>query len=74
MNSLSRKSAWKRSEKQIEAEGEAEYQRIITGSLTSQFLRFKGIEATQMLANSPNSKTVIVGSGSDGLPLILGGQ
>ncbi len=60
--------------KQIEAAGEAEYQRIITGSLTSQFLRFKGIEATQMLANSPNSKTVIVGSGSDGLPLILGGQ
>ena len=60
--------------KRIEAEGEADYQRIITASLTSQFLRFKGIEATQQLANSPNSKTVIVGSGSDGLPLILGGQ
>lgn len=60
--------------KRIEAEGEATYQRIITASLTSQFLRFKGIEATQQLANSPNSKTVIVGSGSDGLPLILGGQ
>ncbi len=60
--------------KRIEAEGEAAYQRIITASLTSQFLRFKGIEATQQLANSPNSKTVIVGSGSDGLPLILGGQ
>ncbi len=60
--------------KRIEAEGEADYQRIITASLTSQFLRFKGIEATQQLANSPNSKTVIVGSGEDGLPLILGGQ
>ena len=60
--------------KKIEAEGEAEYQRIITASLTPQFLRFKGIEATQQLANSPNSKTVIVGSGGDGLPLILGGQ
>ncbi len=60
--------------KQIEAEGEAAYQRIITASLTSQFLRFKGIEATQELANSPNSKTVIVGGGGDGLPLILGGQ
>ena len=60
--------------KKIEAEGEAEYQRIITGSLTSMFLRFKGIEATQQLANSPNSKTVIVGGGDDGLPLILGGQ
>ncbi|MCY3488353.1 MAG: prohibitin family protein [Bacteroidetes bacterium] len=60
--------------KRIEAEGEAAYQQIITASLTSQFLRFKGIEATQQLANSPNSKTVIVGGGEDGLPLILGGQ
>lgn len=60
--------------KQIEATGEAEYQRIITQSLSPQFLRFKGIEATQQLANSPNSKTVIIGSGGDGLPLILGGQ
>jgi len=60
--------------KKIEAEGEAEFQRIITASLTSQFLRFKGIEATQQLAASPNAKTVIIGSGSDGLPLILGGQ
>ena len=60
--------------KRIEAEGQAAYQRIITESLTSQFLRFKGIEATQQLADSPNSKTVIVGGGDDGLPLILGGR
>ena len=60
--------------KRIEAEGEAAYQRIITESLTTQFLRFKGIEATRDLANSSNSKTVIVGGGGDGLPLILGGQ
>ena len=60
--------------KRIEAEGEAAYQRIITASLTSQFLRFKGIEATQLLANSPNAKTVVIGGGGDGLPLILGGQ
>ncbi len=60
--------------KKIEAEGEAEFQRIITQSLTAQFLRFKGIEATQQLATSTNAKTVIIGSGSDGLPLILGGQ
>ncbi len=59
--------------KQIEAEGQATYQRIITESLSEQFLTFKGIEATQMLANSPNAKTVIVG-GKDGLPIILGGQ
>ena len=59
---------------EIEAEGQAQYQRILTESLTNQFLRFKGIEATQQLAESPNSKTIIVGSGDDGLPLILGNQ
>ena len=69
-----RKESLEAQRKKIEAEGQAEYQRIITGSLTPEFLRFKGIEATQELANSPNSKTVIVGSGRDGLPLILGGQ
>ena len=60
--------------KEIEATGQAEYQRIITQSLSTQFLRFKGIEATQNLANSPNAKTVVIGSGSDGLPIILGNQ
>ena len=60
--------------KKIEATGQAEYQQIITQSLSNTFLRFKGIEATQQLANSPNSKTVIIGSGGDGLPIILGNQ
>lgn len=60
--------------KQIEATGQAEYQRIITASLSPQFLQFKGIEATQQLAASPNAKTVIVGGGESGLPVILGNQ
>ena len=61
--------------KKIEAEGEAEYQRIITESLSPSFLRFKGIEATQNLAESNNTKIVVVGnSETGGLPLILGGQ
>jgi len=34
----------------------------------------KGIEATAKLAESQNTKVVIVGSGKDGLPVILGGQ
>ncbi|MGB0255089.1 MAG: prohibitin family protein, partial [Flavobacteriaceae bacterium] len=34
----------------------------------------KGIEATIKLAESPNAKVVVVGSGKDGLPLILGNQ
>ncbi|MEZ4703547.1 MAG: hypothetical protein R2834_24665 [Rhodothermales bacterium] len=60
--------------KKIEAEGQAEYQRIITESLSPNFLRFKGIEATQQLANSSNTKTIIVGGGESGLPVILGNQ
>jgi regulator of protease activity HflC (stomatin/prohibitin superfamily) len=61
--------------KKIEAEGEAEYQRIITESLSPTFLQFKGIEATRELAQSGNSKIVVVGnSETGGLPLILGGQ
>lgn len=60
--------------KKIEAEGQAEYQRIITASLSPNFLQFKGIEATQQLATSPNAKTIIVGGGEGGLPVILGGQ
>jgi len=60
--------------KRIEAEGQAEYQRIITQSLSAQFLRYKGIEATLNLAASENTKTIIVGAGESGLPLILGGQ
>ncbi|MEM1126118.1 MAG: prohibitin family protein [Bacteroidota bacterium] len=60
--------------KEIEATGQAEYQRIITQSLSPTFLRFKGIEATQRLAESPNTKTIIVGGGEGGLPVILGNQ
>ena len=63
----------KEAEKQrIEARGKADANRILAASLTSNILRDKGIEATLKLAESPNSKVVIVGSGKDGLPLILG--
>ena len=58
----------------IDAEGKANANRILNSSLTSNILRDKGIEATLKLAESPNSKVVVVGSGEDGLPLILGNQ
>ncbi len=60
--------------KRIEAQGIADFQIIVTKGITPELLRWKGIEATEKLANSPNAKIVIVGSGKDGLPLILGGQ
>lgn len=57
--------------KRIEAEGEARANNIISNSLTPNLLKMRGIEATLKLANSNNAKTVVIGSGSDGLPLIL---
>jgi regulator of protease activity HflC (stomatin/prohibitin superfamily) len=55
----------------IEAQGKADANRILSASLTDKILKDKGIEATLKLADSPNSKVVIVG-GKDGMPLILG--
>ena len=64
--------AEKEAEKQrIEAQGKADANRILAASLTPNILRDKGIEATLKLAESQNSKVVVVGSGKDGLPLIL---
>jgi regulator of protease activity HflC (stomatin/prohibitin superfamily) len=60
--------------KRIEAQGIADFQRIITQGLSKNLLLWKGIEATEKLAESPNSKVVVIGSGESGLPLILGGE
>ena len=58
----------------IEANANAEANRILSASLTEKILKDKAIDATLELANSPNSKVVVVGSGKDGLPIILGNQ
>lgn len=60
--------------KRIAAEGESRANNIINNSLSDKLLKMRGIEATLELAKSPNSKVVIVGSGKDGLPMILGGN
>ena len=57
--------------KRIAAEGEAKANSIINSSLTPSLLKMRGIEATQKIAKSPNSKIIIMGNGSEGLPLIL---
>ena len=59
--------------KAIEAQGIQDFQNIVTKGITEQLLKWKGIEATEKLASSPNAKVVIVG-GKDGLPVILGQQ
>jgi regulator of protease activity HflC (stomatin/prohibitin superfamily) len=60
--------------RRIEAQGIADFQKIVTTGINDQLLRWKGIEATLKIAESQNSKVVIIGSAKDGLPVILGGQ
>ena len=60
--------------KRIEAQGISDFQNIVARGISENLLRWKGIEATEKLAGSTNAKVVIVGSGKDGLPLILGSQ
>ena len=56
----------------IEAEDIRDYQAIVSKGISQELLKWKGIEATSALANSPNTKVVVIGSAKDGLPLILG--
>lgn len=60
--------------KRIEAEGEARANNIVSSSITDKLLKMRGVEATLELAKSNNAKVVVVGSGKDGLPIILGNQ
>ncbi|MCD4697817.1 MAG: prohibitin family protein [Bacteroidales bacterium] len=65
--------ASKEAERQkIEAQGKATANNIINASLTDKILREKGILATLKLAESNNSKVVVIGNTKDGMPLILG--
>jgi len=58
--------------KEIEARGIRAFQEIVSQGISQDYLRWKGIEATEKLADSENAKIVVIGSGKDGLPLILG--
>ena len=59
-------------QRQIEAQGKANANKILNASLTSNILKEKGISATEALANSPNTKVIVIGGGEGGLPIILG--
>lgn len=58
--------------KKIEATGVRDFQVIVNENMTQDYLIYRGIQATEQLAQSPNSKTLIFGSGPTGLPLLLG--
>jgi regulator of protease activity HflC (stomatin/prohibitin superfamily) len=60
--------------KRIEAQGVADFQRIVASGISQQLLEWKGIEATEKLALSQNTKVVVIGNQKSGLPIILGGE
>jgi len=72
MNFRLQKETQEAQRKRIEAQGIRDFQQIVAQGISPQLLEWKGIEATETLAKSPNSKVVVVGGGKNGLPLILG--
>ncbi|MCU0575822.1 MAG: prohibitin family protein [Desulfobacterota bacterium] len=60
--------------KRIEAQGVADFQRIVAQGISPQLLEWKGIEATEKLAASQNTKIVVIGNPKSGLPIILSGE
>jgi regulator of protease activity HflC (stomatin/prohibitin superfamily) len=57
--------------RRIEAKGIADYDAIVSSNLSDKILAWQGIQATEQLAKSANAKVVVIGSGKEGLPLIL---
>lgn len=57
--------------KAAEAEGIRRFSEIVAGGLDERFLQWQGIQATMELARSPNAKIVIIGKGTNGLPIIF---
>ena len=72
MNFRLQKETQEAQRKRIEAQGIRDFQQIVAQGISPQLLEWKGIEATENLAKSPNSKVVVIGNNKNGLPLILG--
>lgn len=60
--------------KEIEATGIKTFQTIVSEGISQELLQWKGITATEELAKSPNSKVVIIGNSTTGLPLIFNSE
>ena len=72
MNFRLQKETQEAQRKRIEAAGIRDFQQIVAQGISPQLLEWKGIEATENLAKSSNSKVVVIGNSKNGLPLILG--
>jgi len=72
MNFRLQKEKQEAERKRIEAAGVRDFQQIVAQGISPALLQWKGIEATEILAKSSNSKVVVIGNPKNGLPLILG--
>jgi regulator of protease activity HflC (stomatin/prohibitin superfamily) len=72
MNFRLQKETQEAQRKRIEAAGVRDFQQIVAQGITPSLLEWKGIEATENLAKSSNTKVVVIGNNKNGLPLILG--
>ena len=72
MNFRLQKETQEAQRKRIEAAGVRDFQQIVAQGITPSLLEWKGIEATETLAKSSNTKVVVIGNSKNGLPLILG--
>lgn len=72
MNFRLQKEKQEAERKRIEAGGIRDFQQIVAQGISPALLEWKGIEATELLSKSPNSKVVVIGNPKNGLPLILG--
>ncbi len=57
--------------KRIEAQGIADYQQILNSQLSDKLLQYEQIKAYKEMANSNNSKIIIIGNGKSTTPIIL---
>jgi regulator of protease activity HflC (stomatin/prohibitin superfamily) len=60
--------------KEIEARGIAQFQNIVGAGISDNYLRWKSIDATLALAQSSNSKVVVIGNGKENTPFFIGGE
>jgi regulator of protease activity HflC (stomatin/prohibitin superfamily) len=72
MNFRLQKEKQEAERKRIEAAGIRDFQQIVAQGISPALLEWKGIEATELLSKSPNTKVVVIGNAKNGLPLILG--
>jgi len=72
MNFRLQKEKQEAERKRIEAAGIRDFQQIVAQGISPALLEWKGIEATELLSKSANTKVVVIGNPKNGLPLILG--